>query len=315
LKSAGRRCTCQRGHVKRNGSYCFPFQGTRQLQSYFFLLSHLQANSKTSNARLRSDRTHSHRLEKIALVLAGVLHFSKLFCPPKTTKAPSPSSHVLQANKMKSVAAAIPTVKLNPRSMTCEDATIQAIEPGSASYLATRFRPRVSANAAGDDPSPKLDPDVDFILTSPSTVCLSVNDFSQLDDPDERSLLPKIPSMYQTSAAGKARQQPRLCPRPRYRSSGFVSPYARPSRRHEATTATMVGIDRGLQSGRLVFTPCSHALTTQSHETPLGMQETPAYEPHRSAEVSLSKLSLGSRDMCLSTAGIPLLPDSPVDSP
>jgi hypothetical protein len=75
--------------------------------------------------------------------------------------------------------------------------------------------------------SPNFDPDADFVLTSPSTVCLSSHDFNRLS---KQGIPPELSATTRgtTLRTGDSRRSlgVRLRPRPKYRAIVFVSPYS-----------------------------------------------------------------------------------------
>jgi hypothetical protein len=122
---------------------------------------------------------------------------------------------------MKNTTASIPTWTLLPRPAMPAESNGGSLVPSSSRSVSVQGKDREVSL------SPNFDPDVDFVLTSPSTVCLSSHDFNRIS---EQGMPPQLPPTRGAATAGTGESRRslgvRLRPRPKYREFGFVSPYS-----------------------------------------------------------------------------------------
>lgn len=224
---------------------------------------------------------------------------------------------------MKPITASIPTWTLLPRPAN------PPLLSEAKGACRSNGSPSVPDKEREVSLSPNFDPDADFVLTSPSTVCLSSHDFTLLSKrgmPPE--LLPTTRGMSgdtkRTGALGV-----RLRPRPKYRAFGFVSPYSSVClRRQDMPRRGLVTSIRDHPSGTdpsrafppsdapSPFTPCPLPTPARFAFEPPPIASETMIAPETPSIVlePLAKLSFASPET-ESPFAPPLLPDFLTDTP
>ena len=167
---------------------------------------------------------------------------------------------------MKHTTASIPTWTILPRPLK------RPLSPqgeGGSRALSSSDRPTPVLDRDREvSLSPNFGPDIDFVLTSPSTVCLSSHDIDRLS---EKGMPPELlPTRRSTAGVGDHRCSPvvRLRPRPKYRACGFVSPYSPICLKRQDTSRLGIGPSLWDHPSReappsdaaFTFTPCPPTL-------------------------------------------------------